>query len=304
MSWTMSVGSVNILQDEHMPGLVSTGGLSSISKDLNGGRKKRPLLYMRKNEAAEDDMSDGVFNGMEKKRKLTVEQVNFLETSFNMDLKLEPERKALLAKQLGIRPRQVAIWFQNRRARWKNKQLEQEYETLKENFDAVVKEKDSLVKEHQSVVEANKRLQAEVTRLTSLLQNSENRGMSDASTGAGSEAWPTKEEQLSSGKSEVMSRTKSFNDQSEMQDSGQSYPTPSEAAKFAMADPSVEDLKSGVTCAVKLELEGPTFMPSDNAFGSLPLLVQQLAANGYCLEEAYNVFYECEKHFGGFAFGE
>ena len=79
-----------------------------------------------------------------------------------MDLKLEPERKALIAKQLGIRPRQVAIWFQNRRARWKNKQLEHEYDTLKAKYETEMKEKENRMKEYEVAMEENKKLQAEV----------------------------------------------------------------------------------------------------------------------------------------------
>ena len=52
-----------------------------------------------------------------KKRRLSVDQVQFLEKSFEVENKLEPERKVQLAKDLGLQPRQVAIWFQNRRRR-------------------------------------------------------------------------------------------------------------------------------------------------------------------------------------------
>jgi hypothetical protein len=49
-----------------------------------------------------------------------------------------------LAKALGLQPRQVAIWFQNRRARWKTKQLEKEYEILKKQFESLKADNDSL----------------------------------------------------------------------------------------------------------------------------------------------------------------
>ncbi|GAB2287844.1 hypothetical protein Dimus_022199 [Dionaea muscipula] len=73
----------------------------------------------------------------EKKKRLSIEQVKALENSFELGNKLEPERKMQLAKALCLKPRQVAIWFQNRRARWKTKQLEKDYNILKSQFDAL-----------------------------------------------------------------------------------------------------------------------------------------------------------------------
>ncbi|MCO5586799.1 hypothetical protein L7F22_040741 [Adiantum nelumboides] len=277
MNWSVPVGSVNVLQGEQESSWPLTR-----PRDYNQGHKRPPLLSSGKNEIDDEELLTGV----EKKRRLTVEQVNYLESSFSMDLKLEPERKALLAKQLGIRPRQVAIWFQNRRARWKTQQLEQDYENLKARYETVIKEKERLLKEHESAKEASKRLQAEVARLRSSLQSFEGTGMLEA-----------REEQLSSGKSEVMSTSKSVNDQNETQDSGQSYQTPPEAAMFATANPCIEEPSSAFVSDVP---ELPSF-PPDYSHGGLPLLVQQLISKGYCPENAYSVFYDCEKHFGGFA---
>jgi len=107
----------------------------------------------------EDEMSDdGSQLGGEKKRRLNVEQVRTLEKNFELANKLEPERKMQLARALGLQPRQVAIWFQNRRARWKTKQLEKDYDVLKRQFDAVKAENDALVSH-------NKKLQAEIMGL-------------------------------------------------------------------------------------------------------------------------------------------
>lgn len=80
----------------------------------------------------------------EKKKRLNMEQVRALEKSFELGNKLEPERKMQLAKALGLQPRQIAIWFQNRRARWKTKQLEKEYEALKKKFEALKADNDAL----------------------------------------------------------------------------------------------------------------------------------------------------------------
>lgn len=84
----------------------------------------------------EDDMSDdGAAPLGEKKKRLSLEQVKALEKSFELGNKLDPERKMHLARALGLQPRQVAIWFQNRRARWKTKQMEKDYEVLKRQVE-------------------------------------------------------------------------------------------------------------------------------------------------------------------------
>ncbi|XP_029127194.1 homeobox-leucine zipper protein ATHB-23 isoform X2 [Cajanus cajan] len=100
----------------------------------------------------DDELSDdGIFQCGEKKRRLNLEQVKALEKSFELGNKLEPERKVQLAKTLGLQPRQIAIWFQNRRARWKTKQLEKEYEVLKKQFEAVKAHNDVLKVQNQKL---------------------------------------------------------------------------------------------------------------------------------------------------------
>ncbi|KAJ1280203.1 hypothetical protein BS78_04G213200 [Paspalum vaginatum] len=74
----------------------------------------------------------------DRKRRFTEEQVRSLETTFHARrAKLEPREKAELARELGLQPRQVAIWFQNKRARWRSKQLEHDYAALRERYDAL-----------------------------------------------------------------------------------------------------------------------------------------------------------------------
>ncbi|OVA17883.1 Helix-turn-helix motif [Macleaya cordata] len=86
-------------------------------------------------------------NNQERKRRMRWDQLESLERSFQEEIKLEPERKIRLAQELGLQPRKVAVWFQNRRARWKAKQLERLYDALKQEFDVVSREKLKLQEE-------------------------------------------------------------------------------------------------------------------------------------------------------------
>ena len=103
------------------------------------GEVKQPKRRRKKTKGSVASADGG--NGLFRKRKLTDEQVNMLEMSFGDEHKLESERKDRLAAELGLDPRQVAVWFQNRRARWKNKRLEEEYNKLKNSHDNVVVDK-------------------------------------------------------------------------------------------------------------------------------------------------------------------
>ncbi|KAK6126272.1 hypothetical protein DH2020_039977 [Rehmannia glutinosa] len=82
-----------------------------------------------------------------KKKRLSNEQLELLENSFQDEVKLDPDRKLKLSKELGLQPRQIAVWFQNRRARWKAKQLERLYDALKQEYDAVSRDKHKLQQE-------------------------------------------------------------------------------------------------------------------------------------------------------------
>ncbi|KAM7524188.1 hypothetical protein LguiA_014090 [Lonicera macranthoides] len=101
----------------------------------------------RKKSKGEASSSSGF-----RKRKLTDEQVNLLEINFGNEHKLESERKDKLAAELGLDPRQVAVWFQNRRARWKTKKLEEEYSKLKNEHESSVVEKCKLETELEGAV--------------------------------------------------------------------------------------------------------------------------------------------------------
>jgi hypothetical protein len=93
---------------------------------------------------------------VENKRRFSDEQIRSLECIFESESKLEPRKKIQLARDLGLQPRQVAIWFQNRRARWKSKRIEQEYRKLKDEYD-------NLSSKFQLLKEEKESLQSEVS---------------------------------------------------------------------------------------------------------------------------------------------
>ncbi|KAK8967441.1 Homeobox-leucine zipper protein HOX22 [Platanthera guangdongensis] len=81
----------------------------------------------------------------EKKRRFSETQVKSMEVMFETQAKLEPRKKQQLAMELGLQPRQVAIWFQNKRARWKSKELERAYTALTADYAALRASFDSLL---------------------------------------------------------------------------------------------------------------------------------------------------------------
>ena len=95
----------------------------------------------------------------EKKRRLSINQVKALEKNFELENKLEPERKVKLAQELGLQTRQVAVWFQNRRARWKTKQLEKDYGVLKTQYDSLRHNFDSLRSDNESLLQEVTKIQ-------------------------------------------------------------------------------------------------------------------------------------------------
>ncbi|KAE9613086.1 hypothetical protein Lal_00027786 [Lupinus albus] len=86
-----------------------------------------------------------------KKLRLTKEQSALLEESFKQHNTLNPKQKQALARQLHLRPRQVEVWFQNRRARTKLKQTEVDCEFLKKCCETLTDENKRLKKELQEL---------------------------------------------------------------------------------------------------------------------------------------------------------
>ncbi|XP_047956967.1 homeobox-leucine zipper protein ATHB-52-like [Salvia hispanica] len=85
------------------------------------------------------------------KKRMNEEQLRLLESNFNFNNKLDPEHKSRLALELGVPPRQVAIWYQNKRARDKIHGLEADHRAMRAQLERVLTD--------------NSRLRDEVERL-------------------------------------------------------------------------------------------------------------------------------------------
>ncbi|XP_070052875.1 homeobox-leucine zipper protein HOX11-like isoform X2 [Nicotiana tomentosiformis] len=128
---------------------------SGISRSLIGKRDHFEAGNTERGVSDEDEN-----NGLARKKlRLTKEQSAFLEESFKEHNTLNPEKnfnilqkqKLALAKQLNLRPRQVEVWFQNRRARTKLKQTELDCEYLKRCCEKLTEENRRLQKELQEL---------------------------------------------------------------------------------------------------------------------------------------------------------
>ncbi|KAB5551949.1 hypothetical protein DKX38_009260 [Salix brachista] len=86
-----------------------------------------------------------------KKLRLTKDQSSYLEETFQRHPALNPAKKHALAEQLNLKPRQVEVWFQNRRARTKLKQTEADYEVLKRCCESLSNENRRLKREVQEL---------------------------------------------------------------------------------------------------------------------------------------------------------
>uniref|UniRef100_A0ACD5XUB7 Uncharacterized protein n=2 Tax=Avena sativa TaxID=4498 RepID=A0ACD5XUB7_AVESA len=113
--------------------------------------------------------------GMMKKR-FSEEQIKSLESMFATQTKLEPRQKLQLARDLSLQPRQVAIWFQNKRARWKSKQLERQYAALRDDYDALLASYDQLKKDKLALL-------TQLEKLAEMLQEPRQQGGQNAGAG-------------------------------------------------------------------------------------------------------------------------
>ncbi|KAI6707383.1 hypothetical protein NL676_010345 [Syzygium grande] len=135
---------------------------NSMASTVSGKRSERDHQSQTNGDELDNERASSRGGGSDeedgdlsrKKLRLSKDQSAVLEESFKGHNTLNPKQKLALAEQLGLRPRQVEVWFQNRRARTKLKQTEVDCEYLKRCCE--------------SLTEENRRLQKEVQELRAL----------------------------------------------------------------------------------------------------------------------------------------
>ncbi|XP_039061364.1 homeobox-leucine zipper protein ATHB-7-like [Hibiscus syriacus] len=95
------------------------------------------------------------------KRRFSDDQIRSLESIFESESRLDPLKKIQVAKHLGLQPRQVAIWYQNKRARRKSKQLERDYNNLQHNYNNLASLFEGLKIEKQALLSQLQKLKEE-----------------------------------------------------------------------------------------------------------------------------------------------
>ncbi|KAK2660056.1 hypothetical protein Ddye_006589 [Dipteronia dyeriana] len=144
-------------QASSISALSSFSNSSSVKKEREaiGGEEEDQELELERvsnSRVSDEDYEDQ--GSPRKKLRLNKAQFATLEDSFKEHSTLTPKQKQGLAEKLNLRPRQVEVWFQNRRARTKLKQTEVDCELLKKCCETLTEE--------------NKRLQKELQELKSL----------------------------------------------------------------------------------------------------------------------------------------
>lgn len=169
----------------------SLSGLMAICPNATEehGQGNNNQMYAREFQSMLEGLDDEELGHVsEKKRRLSVDQVKALEKNFEVENKLEPERKNKLAQELGLQPRQVAVWFQNRRARWKTKQLERDYGGLKASYDGLKLNFDRLQHDNESLLKQIHELKSKLNEGGKIEEKMKLEGESDCRMNSGAAA--------------------------------------------------------------------------------------------------------------------
>ncbi|XP_016480425.1 homeobox-leucine zipper protein HAT22 [Nicotiana tabacum] len=128
----------------------STYSNASVKRERDIGSEETEVERVLSYRVSDEDLADDGSNGR-KKLRLTKVQSALLEESFKQHSTLNPKQKQHLARKLNVRPRQVEVWFQNRRARTKLKQTEVDSEFLRKCCETLTDENKKLYKEVQEL---------------------------------------------------------------------------------------------------------------------------------------------------------
>uniref|UniRef100_A0A2P2L1M5 Homeobox protein n=1 Tax=Rhizophora mucronata TaxID=61149 RepID=A0A2P2L1M5_RHIMU len=147
-SWEESVTGVDLYRQASPHSVVSSFSSVRVKRERDLSSEEMEV-ETRVSSRVSDEDEDGT--NVRKKLRLTKEQSALLEESFKQHSTLNPKQKQALARQLNLRPRQVEVWFQNRRARTKLKQTEVDCEFLKKCCETLTEENRRLQKELQEL---------------------------------------------------------------------------------------------------------------------------------------------------------
>ncbi|KAE8797978.1 hypothetical protein D1007_26791 [Hordeum vulgare] len=129
----------------------------SKSKRATGSNPNPKLPVQLKDLFPDQDSDEHGDDHPRKKLRLSAEQVTVLESVYEEHCNLDTTVKQGLAKRLDIKPRQVEVWFQNRRARSKQKQVVEDYEHVKRKSERLIKENQKLKMELQQLTSISQR---------------------------------------------------------------------------------------------------------------------------------------------------
>ncbi|KAK3435358.1 homeobox-leucine zipper protein HAT22 [Eucalyptus grandis] len=149
LSFSINCSSSKVEADDHPWDSINNAEYPARSSFHNSFVDQSPDDHISPPRTSNDDGGD--FNGGRKKLRLTREQSALLEESFKLHTTLTPAQKQSLADQLKLKPRQVEVWFQNRRARSKLKQTEVDCQFLKKCCETLSDENRRLKKELQEL---------------------------------------------------------------------------------------------------------------------------------------------------------